>query len=483
MKKIVCLVLSLVFICTGTTAFADENAFISEYIADSVYETLYTKYSDFSGSDVVGFYKADSDCDSKKASYFAFYDDGRVYATLSTATLILNFGGSYTINNGKITAKLENTNEYYGISKFIDEPLTFEVRSKTTLLYTGKDYNVSPANGEQFTLISGNGFDVITVKYNGVAVEFDQSPIIINGRTMVPLRAVMEKMGCTVTWKDSTKTANVKNDNAACALQVGNNLMSVLDKKTEVQTVKTLDAAPVIVNSRLLLPLRAVAEVFGANVNWDNDTRTVLVTYKTGDSMPEGDAPNSGSEDEDKPEENPTTGTSSENTETNENLYEPSTDYLKQRSKETCTLASTAMMLRKKAELLGKDFVKITELRLKPYAWQDEGLKNSFLFETYTVNAYVCESDDFASLLYEDKKDILITLLENHPEGIVVYDYDTPHAIWISGYDAASGYFYVSDPSSSVPEGIVILEESEIKGETAAEKITAIDKIWYVSSN
>ena len=480
MKRIICLVLSLVFTCTAITAFAGEDTFISEYIADSVYETLYTKYSQFSSDDnLLGFYKANSNCDANKASYFAFYNDGTVFATLSTTPLILNFGGTYTANNGRITVTLENSNNYYGISKMISEPLTFDVSSKTTLLYSGRDYEISPLNGEKFELISGIGFDIITVKYNGEEVKFDQAPVIINGRTMVPLRAVMEKMGCTVTWKDSTKTANVKNDDAACALQIGNNLMSVLDKKTNVQTVETLDASPVIINSRLLLPLRAVAEVFGATVNWDDKTRTVSVAYTPdGEETPDTGA-DTGIGTNPGTDNNDTTNPDDGETPENEELYEPATVYIKQRSKETCTLASVAMMLRKKAELLGKDFVKITELRLKPYAWQEEGLKNSFLFETYAVESYV--DSNFSSLLYEDKKEVLIDLLKNHPEGIVVYDYDTPHAIWISSYDSSTGYFYVSDPSSSVPQGIVILEESEIGGETAAEKITAIDKIWYVS--
>ena len=128
------------------------------------------------------------------------------------------------------------------------------------------------------------------------------------------------------------------------------------------------------------------------------------------------------------------------------------------------------------------DFVKITELRLKPYAWQSEGLKNEFQFGIYEVETYVHDGDDFASLLYEDKKAAIIELLKEHPEGVAVYDYETPHAIWISSYDEETGYFYVSDPSSEVAEGIIILEESSINGDTAAAKITAIDKIWYVAS-
>lgn len=492
MRRIICLALSVIFVCFGMNVLADDNTFMREYIADSIYETLYGNYSDFSeDKNILGFYKADTDCDSEKASHIAFYTDGRVYATLSTTTLVLNFNGSYTVKDGTVTAVLENTNDYVGVEKFLDPPLTFSVKSRNELVFSGRDFSLSPKNGTKYILKAGNGFDVITVKYNGDQVEFDQAPVIINGRTMVPIRAVMEKMGCTVTWKDATKTANIKNDNAACALQVGNELMSVLDKKTNKQSVETLDSAPVIINSRLLLPLRAVAEVFDAKVDWDETTRTVLVTYDPSQPKPEDTKPVTPEKPEEgdisgetKPEEetNPSdTETKPEDTETNDE-EESTTVYLKQRSEDSCTLASTAMMLRKKADLLGKDFLKITELRLKPYAWQDEGLKSSFKFETYEVSTYTHDGDDFASLLYEDKKDAIIKLLEEHPEGIVAYDYETPHAIWISSYEKETGYFYVSDPSHDVAEGIVILEESKIAGDGASAKITAIDKLWYVSS-
>ncbi len=502
MRRIICLVLSLVFVCTGMTVSAADDKFISEYIEGGNYETLYAKYSDFSqDANLLGFYKANTDCDAERTAHIAFYNDGSAYATVSGTKQILNFKGTYTSENGIVSVKLENNNEYVAVDNLIAEPFKYQVISGNALKYAGRDFSVSPKNGETYSLISGTGFDVITVKYNGEEVEFDQAPVIINGRTMVPIRAVMEKMGCTVTWKDATKTANIKNDKAACALQVGNELMSVLNKKTEKQSVETLDTAPVIINSRLLLPLRAVAEVFGAKVDWDETTRTVLVSYNALEDGPaDTDKPadtdnpegTDTAADADKPEETPTepetpanpdeneTDTDSENT-GDEESDEPTTIYLKQRDKDSCTLASVAMMLRKKANLSGKDYVKITESSLKPFAWSPEGLKSTFQYKTYEISAYVHDGDDFASLLYEDKKDALIALLKDHPEGVVAYDYETPHAIWISSYAEETGYFYVADPSDEAEEGILILEESTINGEGVSGKITAIDKLWYVS--
>ena len=55
--------------------------------------------------------------------------------------------------------------------------------------------------------------DEIKVFINGQEVEFDVEPQIIDSRTMIPIRAVFEKMGAIVDWDEETKTATcTKND-------------------------------------------------------------------------------------------------------------------------------------------------------------------------------------------------------------------------------------------------------------------------------
>jgi Copper amine oxidase N-terminal domain len=52
-----------------------------------------------------------------------------------------------------------------------------------------------------------------TVYINGVKQVYDQPPVIQNGRTLVPLRGIFEKLGVTVQWHQSTKTITaVKGD-------------------------------------------------------------------------------------------------------------------------------------------------------------------------------------------------------------------------------------------------------------------------------
>ena len=111
----------------------------------------------------------------------------------------------------------------------------------------------------------------IKVTLDGVPVEFDQPPVSVDGRTLVPIRAVMEKMGGTVNWLADTSTTEIKFD--------GNRMQLVLDSTTAVYNgeIYKLDVPPKAINNRTLMPLRFVAERFGFNVDWDAATRTVVI--------------------------------------------------------------------------------------------------------------------------------------------------------------------------------------------------------------
>ena len=130
--------------------------------------------------------------------------------------------------------------------------------------------------------------DTIKVIVNDKPVEFDVAPTIINDRTMVPLRAIFEALGADVDWDDATKTITAVKDDTTIKMQIGN------DKMTKNGTESTLDSAPVIIDSRTLVPVRAIAESFGSDVSWEAETKTVIVK----------DLPKEEVKDEDKKDEN-----------------------------------------------------------------------------------------------------------------------------------------------------------------------------------
>lgn len=124
--------------------------------------------------------------------------------------------------------------------------------------------------------------DEITVNVNGIKVEMDQQPIIENGRTLVPLRAVAEALGCDVAWDAETKTASFTQGDVIAIVTVGENYIIVGDGVYNENV--PVDSPALIVNSRTMIPLRALSEGFGYDVEWDGTTRTVNISSKAMDS-------------------------------------------------------------------------------------------------------------------------------------------------------------------------------------------------------
>jgi hypothetical protein len=109
---------------------------------------------------------------------------------------------------------------------------------------------------------------------NGEAVFLEASPIIIHGRTMLPIRALIEALGGTVEWDPSLHAITLTLGSSVVALTVGKNTADVGG-----QAVK-LDVPPTIANGRTLVPLRFVAENLGCQVTWDVPTRTATVVWQ-----------------------------------------------------------------------------------------------------------------------------------------------------------------------------------------------------------
>jgi Copper amine oxidase N-terminal domain. len=121
--------------------------------------------------------------------------------------------------------------------------------------------------------------DEIKVMLDGTQLTFDVLPQIIDGRTMVPMRKIFEAFGATVAWDNDTKTITATKGTTAITMQIGNTSIGV------GETVVVLDVPPQIVDSRTLVPVRAVAESFHAAVRWEGETKTVFLTSaETADS-------------------------------------------------------------------------------------------------------------------------------------------------------------------------------------------------------
>ncbi len=113
----------------------------------------------------------------------------------------------------------------------------------------------------------------IKVMINGKMVEFDQPPVLENNRTLVPLRKIFEALGAEVQWIDETQSIVSVKDNITINMSVGDNSMWVNGEEI------LLDVAPKILNGRTLVPVRAVSEAFKCDVQWDDASSTVIISY------------------------------------------------------------------------------------------------------------------------------------------------------------------------------------------------------------
>lgn len=98
------------------------------------------------------------------------------------------------------------------------------------------------------------------------------APTIINGRTFIPIRALMEAFNGEVQWDNATRTATLTYNNNEVKLTVDSTTAYFNNNSV------TLDVAPVIINGRTMLPVRFVAESFGFNVNWNSENRTITIS-------------------------------------------------------------------------------------------------------------------------------------------------------------------------------------------------------------
>lgn len=127
-----------------------------------------------------------------------------------------------------------------------------------------------------FTLIvvpiNVRGQEAVKVTVDGKLLQFDVPPTIINGRTLVPLRAIFEALGVEPVWDGQTRTVTAKKGDTTIVLPIGSKHATVKGKQIE------LDVPAQIIDGRTLVPARFIAESLGADVGWDPDTRTVIIT-------------------------------------------------------------------------------------------------------------------------------------------------------------------------------------------------------------
>lgn len=119
----------------------------------------------------------------------------------------------------------------------------------------------------------------ISVNLDGENIEFSaQNPVIIEGRTLIPLRGIFEKLGYEIGWDGDTKTATFVKELTIVKVTENAHQLTVGGKAFE------LDVPAQIINGSMMLPLRAVGEATGLYVDWDSETKTVVLSSESTDT-------------------------------------------------------------------------------------------------------------------------------------------------------------------------------------------------------
>ncbi|MDR1193647.1 MAG: SH3 domain-containing protein [Peptococcaceae bacterium] len=118
---------------------------------------------------------------------------------------------------------------------------------------------------------------LIAIK-DGTAVILDVPPQLIDGFTMVPARFVMDALGIDVEYDNNQNTVTLRLGSREIVLWPGSTLAKIDNQ------VVTLAKAPVIKESRTLLPVRFVSECFGAKVEYVSATEPIVITL-TADAL------------------------------------------------------------------------------------------------------------------------------------------------------------------------------------------------------
>jgi hypothetical protein len=137
----------------------------------------------------------------------------------------------------------------------------------TTAYYSGSNSNV-------IELTIGTAY----LKIGSSVIKGFGSPSYIQastGSAMLPLRAVSDAVSSleqgsevSVNWQDSTKSATVVFNGNTITFKAGSNLMSVNGKQIK------MSAYTEIKDGTTFVPLRALGDALGAEVEWDSSTRT-----------------------------------------------------------------------------------------------------------------------------------------------------------------------------------------------------------------
>jgi len=122
-----------------------------------------------------------------------------------------------------------------------------------------------------FGVVTAPAASEIKIILNEEQLEFDVPPIIIDGRTLVPFRAIFEKLNAEVDWEPDSRTVTAEKGDILIRLKIDNDIAFVNDDEV------ILEVPTQIFDDRTLVPLRFISETLGFDVNWNGDNNLITI--------------------------------------------------------------------------------------------------------------------------------------------------------------------------------------------------------------
>jgi hypothetical protein len=217
--------------------------------------------------------------------------DGKVYlyeitTAINTFTLtatsdangVITPAGTITVNYGASQTFTITPNTGYKIKDVkVDGASVGAVSTYTFSNITDNHTIEATFEKNQIVIILQVGQTTFTV--NGSPNSLDSPPIIKNGRTLLPIRPIVEALGGTVGWDGNERKVTISIASTTIELWIAKNTARVNGTNTPIDSTNS-KVVPEVINGRTMLPLRFVTENFGCELQWDPNTQTITITYQ-----------------------------------------------------------------------------------------------------------------------------------------------------------------------------------------------------------
>lgn len=154
--------------------------------------------------------------------------------------------------------------EYLCISDFEDG---------TAICQRARDKKVGIIHAPEISKTDSGKRNFVRLYLNNQLLHTNQSPVIKNNRTLVPLRTIAEALDASVDWNQNTQTVTIQSSNKTIKIPINSHNVLVDGKEIFI------DAPAQLMNNTTMVPLRFVTEQLGAYVSWDNTSYSIQISF------------------------------------------------------------------------------------------------------------------------------------------------------------------------------------------------------------